>query len=86
MLIVKSLLYFLLAGLCEIGGGYLMWLWLREGRSLIFGLSGAAILIVYGIVPTLAAGRKLWARLRRVRRNFHCALHSLGLAHRQCAA
>ena len=26
MLIVKSLLYFLLAGLCEIGGGYLMWL------------------------------------------------------------
>ena len=29
MLIVKSLLYFLLAGLCEIGGGYLMWLWLR---------------------------------------------------------
>lgn len=53
MLIVKSLLYFLLAGLCEIGGGYLMWLWLREGRSLLFGLSGAAILIVYGIVPTL---------------------------------
>ena len=44
MLIVKSLLYFLLAGLCEIGGGYLMWLWLREGRSLLFGLSGAAIL------------------------------------------
>ena len=53
MHIVKSLLYFLLAGLCEIGGGYLMWLWLREGRSLLFGLSGAAILIVYGIVPTL---------------------------------
>lgn len=53
MLIIKSLLYFLLAGLCEIGGGYLMWLWIREGRSLLFGLSGAAILIVYGIVPTL---------------------------------
>ena len=36
--------------------------------------------------PHATAGRKLWARLRRVRRNFHCALHSLGLAHRQCAA
>jgi small multidrug resistance family-3 protein len=23
-----------LAGLCEIGGGYLFWLWLREGTSL----------------------------------------------------
>ena len=29
MPIVKSLLYFILAGLCEIGGGYLVWLWLR---------------------------------------------------------
>ncbi|WP_268750667.1 hypothetical protein [Desulfatitalea tepidiphila] len=27
----KSILYFLLAGLYEIGGGYLVWLWLREG-------------------------------------------------------
>jgi small multidrug resistance family-3 protein len=29
-----SIIYFLLAGLCEIGGGYLVWLWLREGKSL----------------------------------------------------
>jgi small multidrug resistance family-3 protein len=25
---IKSLLYFVAAGLCEIGGGYLVWLWL----------------------------------------------------------
>ena len=37
MEIVRSLVYFALAGLCEIGGGYLMWLWLREGNSLGFG-------------------------------------------------
>lgn len=31
MEIVKSVSLFALAGLAEIGGGYLIWLWLREG-------------------------------------------------------
>jgi small multidrug resistance family-3 protein len=53
MMIVKSLSLFVIAGLCEIGGGYLVWLWLRESRSVWFGLAGAAVLIAYGIVPTL---------------------------------
>lgn len=30
--ILKSFAVFIVAGLCEIGGGYLIWLWLREGR------------------------------------------------------
>ena len=49
---VKSIFYFVLAGLFEIGGGYLVWLWLREGRSLGFGLAGAVVLVLYGVVPT----------------------------------
>jgi small multidrug resistance family-3 protein len=53
MLIEKSILLFILAGLCEIGGGYLVWLWLREGRNPLYGLAGALILILYGVVPTL---------------------------------
>jgi hypothetical protein len=32
--VLKSLLLFVLAGICEIGGGYLVWLWLREGKSI----------------------------------------------------
>lgn len=52
-MIVKSLSLFVIAGLCEIGGGYLVWLWLRESRNVWFGLAGAAVLIAYGIVPTL---------------------------------
>lgn len=36
MEIARSLFFFLLAGLCEIGGGYLMWLCIREGRGLAF--------------------------------------------------
>jgi small multidrug resistance family-3 protein len=51
--IAKSLLYFLLAGLCEIGGGYLVWLWLRESKSVWFGVLGGLILFLYGIIPTL---------------------------------
>lgn len=53
MEIAKSLFYFVVAGLCEIGGGYLIWLWLRQERSFWLGLLGAILLFVYGIVPTL---------------------------------
>ncbi len=53
MQIVASLFYFILAGLCEIGGGYLVWLWLREDKPAWLGVLGAAILILYGIIPTL---------------------------------
>jgi small multidrug resistance family-3 protein len=53
MLIAKSLALFMFAGLCEIGGGYLVWLWLREGRSIWVAIAGAAVLILYGVVPTL---------------------------------
>ncbi len=47
-----SVLLFLLAGLCEIGGGWLVWQWLREGKGVLLGLVGAVILILYGIIPT----------------------------------
>ena len=43
---------YVFAGLCEIGGGYLVWLWFREGRPLGYGIAGADILILYGIIPT----------------------------------
>lgn len=52
MEIAKSLFYFLLAGLCEIGGGYLVWLWLREGKGPALGLAGAVVLFLYGVIPT----------------------------------
>ena len=53
MTIAKSLFYFLLAGLCEIGGGYLVWLWLRESKSVWLGMLGGLILFLYGVIPTL---------------------------------
>ncbi|WP_407543283.1 YnfA family protein (plasmid) [Deinococcus radiomollis] len=48
-----SISLFFLAGLAEIGGGYLMWLWLREGRPWWVGLLGGVVLVVYGVLPTL---------------------------------
>jgi small multidrug resistance family-3 protein len=53
MSIPISLGLFVIAGLCEIGGGYLVWLALREGRHWSYAVAGAAILILYGVVPTL---------------------------------
>ena len=44
---------FALAGLCEIGGGYLVWLWLRDGRSIWIGALGGLVLFLYGVLPTL---------------------------------
>lgn len=52
MEIAKSLFYFLIAGIFEIGGGYLVWLWLRWGKGILYGAAGAIILILYGIIPT----------------------------------
>ena len=52
-LVLTSLALFALAGLCEIGGGYLVWLWLREGQSALLGALGGVVLFVYGVVPTL---------------------------------
>jgi len=48
-----ALLLFLAAGLAEIGGGYLIWLWLRDAKPAWYGLVGALVLIAYGILPTL---------------------------------
>lgn len=51
--IVKSILLFIAAGICEIGGGYLVWLWLRNGKGFLLGVLGGLVLFIYGVVPTL---------------------------------
>lgn len=51
--IVRSVVLFVIAGLCEIGGGYLVWLWLRDHRTAWLGALGGLILFLYGVLPTL---------------------------------
>ena len=43
----------MVAAIAEIGGGYLVWQWLRERKTIGIGLVGGIILFVYGIIPTL---------------------------------
>jgi small multidrug resistance family-3 protein len=48
---MRALLLFVVAGLLEIGGGYLVWLWLRLDRSVALGLAGFVALALYGVIP-----------------------------------
>ncbi|WP_375546960.1 YnfA family protein [Paenibacillus sp.] len=50
---MRALFLFVAAGLAEIGGGYLVWLWIKESKPWWYGLIGAVVLILYGIIPTL---------------------------------
>ncbi|KIL22856.1 hypothetical protein C2W58_00722 [Bacillus pumilus] len=49
---ILTIILFLLAGIAEIGGGYLVWLWLREAKPVSFGITGSLILVAYGVIPT----------------------------------
>jgi small multidrug resistance family-3 protein len=51
--IARSIGLFIVAGCCEIGGGYLVWLWLRDQRSVLLGAAGGLAPVAYGVLPTL---------------------------------
>mmetsp|Transcript_16363 Transcript_16363/g.22551 ORF Transcript_16363/g.22551 Transcript_16363/m.22551 type:complete len:149 (-) Transcript_16363:252-698(-) len=49
-----SIALFILAGIFEVGGGYLVWIGVREKRlPWLFIPIGCIILVLYGFVPTL---------------------------------
>lgn len=49
---MSTIILFLLAGVAEIGGGYLVWIWLREGKSAMYGIAGGICLALYGVIAT----------------------------------
>ncbi|CAM6107063.1 unnamed protein product [Calypogeia fissa] len=51
--VVVSIALFFAAGLCEIGGGWLVWKWRKDGWNWGFFILGSLILIAYGLIPTL---------------------------------
>jgi len=51
--VIRSGSLFILAGLCEIGGGWLIWKALRDGRPVWWGVLGGLVLVLYGVIPTL---------------------------------
>lgn len=53
MHIARSILFFVTAGLLELGGAWLIWMWVRGGRSVWLAVAGAAVLAAYGLMHTL---------------------------------
>ena len=53
LFIFSTFSLFIVAAIAEIGGGYLIWQWLRERKKIIFGLIGSFMLFLYGVIPTL---------------------------------
>ena len=51
--IIYSISLFFLAGLAEIGGGWLIFQAIRVHQPFWWGVLGSAILIIYGFIPTL---------------------------------
>ena len=49
---LRFALLFAAGGVLEIAGGYLVWLWLREGRPAAYGLVGGLMLALFGVVLT----------------------------------
>jgi small multidrug resistance family-3 protein len=75
MTTVSSVTLFLVAGIFEIAGGWMIWKWLRDGKPAWWGLVGACILVLYGFVPTLQTSH--FGRVYAVYGGFFIALSLL---------
>ena len=49
----RSILLFVAAAVLEIGGAYLMWQAIKEGRGVLWAAAGACALVGYGAVAAL---------------------------------
>jgi small multidrug resistance family-3 protein len=52
MTVARSVVLFVVAALCEIGGAWLVWQGVREGRGLRYVAGGFVALALYGLVAT----------------------------------
>lgn len=50
--VVLSIFLFVAAGVCEIGGGWLVWKAIRSSKPWWWALLGSVVLIGYGFIPT----------------------------------
>lgn len=53
MNIIRTISLFIIAGLAEIGGAYLIWQWVRVSKPAFWGLLGLIALLVYSLTQTL---------------------------------
>ena len=53
LVVLKVAALFIIAGLAEIGGGWLVWQAVREGKPKWWAAAGSLTLVLYGFIPTL---------------------------------
>ena len=51
-MVLKSILLFVVAAICEIGGAWLVWQGVRENKGLLWAGAGVIALGIYGFVAT----------------------------------
>lgn len=71
---------FFVAGVLEIGGGWLWWQSLREGKPWWYALCGSLLLCLYGVVPTFQPETKGTEDFGRVYAAYGCWFIMLSLA------
>ena len=49
---MTAIAWYVLAGLAEIAGCFAFWMWLREGRAVLWILPGLAALVVFALALT----------------------------------
>jgi small multidrug resistance family-3 protein len=52
LVVLTSIGLFFVAAAVELGGGYMVWKWLRERKGVLFGILGGIVLFIYGVIPT----------------------------------
>jgi small multidrug resistance family-3 protein len=52
LVVLTSIALFFVAAAAELGGGYMVWKWLRERKGVLFGILGGIVLFIYGVIPT----------------------------------
>jgi hypothetical protein len=73
---------FVVAALLEIGGGYMVWQWLREKRKPLFGLIGGAHTVFIRNDPNVSA-IKFWSIICCLWWNICGDGNSIGIGNRQ---
>lgn len=61
--LIRSIWLFVLAGIFEIAGGYMVWIWLRDARTAWFGALGGLLLFIYAVLPTMQPDEMNFARV-----------------------
>ena len=79
--IVSGPLFFV-AAIMEIGGGYLVWLWIREKKTIVLALLGAIILFVYGY-NTYNSASYFWKSICCIWWNIYYFFNNMGKNSRQ---